>query len=69
MQSRTVAEYPKDIKPADYDGNAQLWFDDMESFNAYAASDNYRDIIAIDEHKFNDGKPDLLFSEEVTMVA
>src|SRR6476620_12405433 len=29
VQSRTVADYPKGVNVADYDGIAQLWFDDM----------------------------------------
>jgi uncharacterized protein (TIGR02118 family) len=67
-QSRTVPTLPKGFEHSEYDGIARLWFDDMEAFSAYAASDNYRDILAIDEHKFNDGKPDLLFTWETSVM-
>jgi uncharacterized protein (TIGR02118 family) len=65
LQSRTVADQPKGVVAADYDGIAQLWFDDMKGFLTYAESDNYRDVIRIDEQRFTDGKrTELLFSEE-----
>jgi hypothetical protein len=69
VQSRTVADYPKGVNVADYDGIAQLWFDDMKGFLDYAQSDNYRDIIRIDEQKFTDGKRvEFMFSEETPII-
>ncbi len=69
LQSRIVADYPKGIVAADFDGIAQLWFDDMEGFLRYAQSDNYRDVIRIDEQKFTDGKrTEFVFSEETSII-
>jgi uncharacterized protein (TIGR02118 family) len=69
VQSRTVADYPKGVNVADYDGIAQLWFDDMKGFLDYAQSDNYRDVIRIDEQKFTDGKRvEFMFSEETPII-
>jgi uncharacterized protein (TIGR02118 family) len=69
LQSRTVADAPKGLNVADYDGIAQLWFDDMKGFLDYAQSDNYRDVIRIDEEKFTDPKRvELLFSEETSII-
>lgn|GEM_PF-6119539 len=54
---------------ADYDGIAQLWFDDMDGFRGVFSSQNYRDVIRIDEQKFTDGKRvEFLFSEESTII-
>jgi EthD domain len=48
---------------------AQLWFDDMKGFLDYAQSDNYRDVIRIDEQKFTDGKRvEFMFSEETPII-
>jgi len=69
VQSRTVADYPKGVNVPDYDGIAQLWFDDMKGFLDYAQSDNYRDVIRIDEQKFTDDKRvEFMFSEETPII-
>jgi uncharacterized protein (TIGR02118 family) len=68
LQSFIVPNYPKGVVAADYDGIAQLWFDDMPGFLTYAGSENYRDVIQVDEHKFTDSKrTELMFSEETTV--
>jgi uncharacterized protein (TIGR02118 family) len=33
IQSRTIPNLPNGVKVADYDGVAQLWFDDIEAFS------------------------------------
>ena len=69
VQSRTVAAFPKGVNVADYDGIVQLWFDDMKGFLDYAQSDNYRDVIRIDEQKFTDDKRvEFMFSEETPII-
>ncbi len=68
IQSRTVPVVPKGITAANYDGLAELWFDNMDGFRSYLDSENYRDVIHVDELNFNDGKPDLLFSEEIMIM-
>ena len=54
---------------ADYDGIAQLWFDDMNGFHGVFSSQNYRDVIKVDEQKFTDPKRvEFLFSEETPIA-
>jgi hypothetical protein len=38
------------------DGIVQLWFDDMDGFNAFFNSQSYRDVIRPDEERFTDPK-------------
>ena len=48
-----------------YDGIAQVWFDDMNGFQGVFSSQNYRDVIKVDEEKFTDPeRVEFLFSEE-----
>jgi len=69
IQSRTVVDYPKGVVPADVDGIAQLWFDDMDGWLEYLNSDNYRDVIRLDEQKFVDAsRVQIVFSEETTIM-
>ena len=58
------------MRPADYDGIAQVWFDDMNGFHGVFSSQNYRDVIKVDEQKFTDPKRvEFLFSEETEILA
>jgi uncharacterized protein (TIGR02118 family) len=69
VQSRTVPNPPAGTAIADYDGIAQLWFDDMNGFHSVFSSQNYRDVIRIDEQKFTDPKRvEFLFSEETVIT-
>jgi uncharacterized protein (TIGR02118 family) len=69
LQSRTIAHPPASVPVAEFDGVAQLWFDDVAGFEAYIGSENYRDVIRLDELKFvNPDKGKLLFSEETTII-
>jgi uncharacterized protein (TIGR02118 family) len=69
LQSRTIAAPPAGVPVAEFDGVAQLWFDDVAAFEAYLGSENYRDVISLDEGKFvNPDKGKMLFSEETTII-
>jgi uncharacterized protein (TIGR02118 family) len=69
IQSRTIPNPPNDVKVADYDGIAQLWFDDIEGFHGVFSSKNYMDVIRVDEQKFIDPKRvEFLFSEETSII-
>jgi uncharacterized protein (TIGR02118 family) len=69
IQSRTITNPPYDVKVADYDGIAQLWFDDIEGFRGVLISMNYMDVILVDEQKFIDPKRvEFLFSEETSII-
>lgn len=69
VQSRTIANPPQGVLLADYDGIAQLWFDDMAGFHGVFSSQNYRDVIRVDEQKFTDPKRvEFLFSEETPIM-
>ena len=58
------------MRLADYDGIAQVWFDDMNAFHGVFSSQNYRDVIKVDEEKFTDPKRvEFLFSEETEILA
>lgn len=68
VQSRTIPNAPESAQLAEFDGNAQLWFDNLDGFFEYIQSDNYKDIIQKDEIKFADPeKVKLLFSTETTI--
>ncbi len=69
VQSRTIPNPPNGVRLADYDGIAQLWFDDMNGFHGVFSSQNYRDVIKVDEQKFTDPKRvEFLFSEETPIA-
>jgi hypothetical protein len=68
-ESRTIPNPPKGLKIADYDGIAQLWFDDMDGYNGVFSSQNYKDVIRPDELKFTDQtRVEFLFSEETPIM-
>jgi uncharacterized protein (TIGR02118 family) len=68
VQSRIVRRPPDGLRSSAFDGIAQLWFDDINGFLSYASSDNYRDIIRIDEQKFIDlQRTEFIFSEETAI--
>jgi uncharacterized protein (TIGR02118 family) len=70
VQSRTIANPPRSFALADFDGIAQMWFDDMDGFHGVFSSQNYRDVIRVDLQKFTDGtRSEFLFSEETSANA
>ncbi len=69
VQSRTIANPPQSVLLADFDGIAQVWFDDMDGFHGVFSSQNYRDVIRVDEQKFTDGtRTEFVFSEETSII-
>ncbi len=56
LQSRIVDDKPEGFPISDFDGIAQLWFDDVAGFQAFFASQNYKDVIKPDEERFTDPK-------------
>jgi len=69
VQSRTISETPDGVSIANVDGIAQIWFDDMDGFHGVFSSQNYYDVIRVDEDKFVDGKKvQFIFSEETTII-
>jgi uncharacterized protein (TIGR02118 family) len=70
VQSRTIANPPRSFALADFDGIAQMWFDDMDGFHGVFSSQNYRDVIRVELKKFTDGtRSEFLFSEETSANA
>jgi len=53
----------------DTDGIVELWFDNIEGFNAFADSPSYLNVIKQDEERFTDPKKsEYFFSEECTII-
>lgn len=49
--------------------NCPALFDDMDGFHGVFSSQNYRDVIRVDEEKFTDKKRvEFLFSEETSII-
>jgi uncharacterized protein (TIGR02118 family) len=70
VQSRTIPTTPDGVSIANVDGIAQIWFDDMAGFHGVFSSQNYRDVIRVDEEKFTDGKKvQFIFSEETPIIS
>jgi uncharacterized protein (TIGR02118 family) len=70
VQSRLLSGLPAALPEPPYDGIVQLWFDDMAGFFEYIQSDNYQQVIKLDEAKFVDHeKVKLVFSEEFELIA
>jgi len=69
MYSPELSRTSEHSASADYDGIAQVWFDDMNGFHGVFSSRNYRDVIKVDEQKFTDPKRvEFLFSEETEIL-
>jgi hypothetical protein len=53
----------------DTDGIVELWFDNINGFNAFANSPSYLNVIKLDEERFTDPKKcEYFFSEERTII-
>jgi len=69
VQSRTIANPPKSVALADFDGIAQVRFDDIDGCHGVFSSQNYRDVIRVDEQTFTDGtRSEFVLSEETSIV-
>ncbi len=69
IQSRVTGDRPERFVLGETDGIVQLWFDDMDGFNAFFTSQSYRDVIRPDEERFTDPKRcEFFFSTEHTIM-
>jgi uncharacterized protein (TIGR02118 family) len=70
IQSRITGDKPQGMLLGEVDGIVQLWFDDMDGFNAFANSQSYREVIRPDEERFTDPKQcEYFFSIEYPIIA
>ena len=64
-----TGDQPAGPNPGDTDGLVELWFDDIEAFNAFGNSPGYRNVIQPDEERFTDPtKCEYFFSEEHSII-
>ncbi|MEJ1977211.1 MAG: EthD domain-containing protein [Acetobacteraceae bacterium] len=57
-------------QPPNFDGIAEIWFDDISGVKAFLASDGYRQNVIPDEEAFMDRKRcELLFTHEHSVMA
>jgi uncharacterized protein (TIGR02118 family) len=69
IQSRITNDRPEGPVLGEVDGIVQLWFDDIEGFNAFAASPSYKNVIQPDEERFTDPtKCEYFFSTDHTIL-
>jgi uncharacterized protein (TIGR02118 family) len=55
-QSRVTGDKPSGMTLGEVDGIVQLWFDDIDGFNAFAKSPSYLNVIKPDEERSTDPK-------------
>jgi uncharacterized protein (TIGR02118 family) len=68
VQCSLTGDRPEGPNLGETDGIVELWFDDVEAFNAFSCSPTYIDIIRPDEEKFTDPtRCEYFFSEEHTI--
>ena len=69
VQSMTIAHPPQSAVLADCDGIAQVRFDDVDGCHGVFSSQNYRDVIRVDEQTFTEGtRSEFVFSEATSIV-
>ncbi len=69
IQSRIIDDRPRGLFNSSVDGVVQLWFDDMDGYKAFYASDNYRDVIQPDEQRFTDAdRSEMIFTHETVII-
>jgi len=70
VQCWITGDQPAGPNLGDTDGLVELWFDDIEGFNAFGNSPSYRNVIQPDEERFTDPKKcEYFFSEEHSIIA
>jgi len=70
VQCRLTGDRPAGPNLGDTDGIVELWFDDIDGFNAFASSSSYLNVIRPDEERFTDPKRcEYFFSEEHAIIA
>jgi uncharacterized protein (TIGR02118 family) len=67
VQSRRVA-VPGDTRPPDYDGMAELWFDDMAALLAARSSAEWQASTADEAHFIDPQRTAYFVTEEHTVV-
>ena len=67
VQSHTIVE-ANQIRQADYDGMAELWFDDMESLMAARNSTEWKVSTADEEHFVDHSRVAFFITEEHPIV-
>jgi uncharacterized protein (TIGR02118 family) len=69
VQCWITGDKPTGPNPGETDGLVELWFDDLDGFNAFASSPSYLNVIQPDEERFTDPKRcEYFFSEEHTII-
>ena len=69
VQCLITGDRPAGPNLGDTDGIVELWFDNIDGFNAFADSPSYLNVIKQDEEKFTDPKKcEYFFSEERTII-
>lgn len=65
IQQVAVSDVPEGLPVAEFDGMAELWFDDLQSAITIMSSDEYLATIPTDEHNFIDpSKTRIMITEE-----
>jgi hypothetical protein len=69
IQCFITGDRPAGPNLGDTDGIVELWFDNIDGFNAFANSPSYLNVIKLDEERFTDPKKcEYFFSEERTII-
>lgn len=69
IQSRVTGDKPDGPTLGEVDGIVQLWFDNIEGFNAFGKSASYVDVIRPDEERFTDpSRCEYFFTTEHTII-
>jgi hypothetical protein len=69
IQCFITGDRPAGPNLGDTDGIVELWFDNIDGFNAFANSPSYLNVIKLDEERFADPKKcEYFFSEERTII-
>jgi hypothetical protein len=69
VQCFIAGDRPAGPNLGDTDGIVELWFDNIDGFNAFANSPSYLNVIKLDEERFEDPKKsEYFFSEERTII-
>ncbi len=70
IQTHPVRLHQGAVSNADYDGTAELWFDNEAGMQAVLTSDTYRDVVFPDEQTFLDHETTLvLVGKQVEVIA
>ncbi len=69
IQCCVTSDRPNGPNLGQSDGIVELWFDDIDGYNAFATSASYLDVIQLDEERFSDpSRCDYFFSDEYPII-